>query len=35
MHRRLFTALVLLLSLAGLAFAQSAAPQAGFDVKAR
>lgn len=35
MHRRLFTALVLFLSLAGLAFAQSAAPQAGFDVKAR
>ncbi|MEW9615364.1 D-alanyl-D-alanine carboxypeptidase family protein [Shinella sp. S4-D37] len=35
MHRRLFTVLVLLVSFAGLAFAQSAAPQAGFDVKAR
>lgn len=35
MHRRLFAALVLLLSVASLAFAQSAAPQAGFDVKAK
>lgn len=35
MHRRLFAALILLLSVASLAFAQSAAPQAGFDVKAK
>jgi D-alanyl-D-alanine carboxypeptidase (penicillin-binding protein 5/6) len=35
MHRRLFAALVLLLPLLSLAHAQSAAPQAGFDVKAK
>ena len=35
MHRRLFACLILFLFLPGLALAQSAAPQAGFDVKAR
>ena len=35
MHRSLFPALVFLLSFTCLAFAQSAAPQAGFDVKAK
>ena len=35
MHRRLFAALVFVLPLVGLAYAQTAAPQAGFDVKAK
>ena len=35
MHRRLFAVLIFLLSVTSPAFAQSAAPQAGFDVKAR
>lgn len=35
MHRRLFAVILLLLFLAGLAHAQTAAPQAGFDVKAK
>lgn len=35
MHRRLFTVLITLLSVASVAHAQSAAPQAGFDVKAK
>lgn len=35
MHRRLFAALVFFLSLISVAHAQSAAPQAGFDVKAK
>lgn len=35
MHRRLFAFLILLLTVSGVAHAQSAAPQAGFDVKAK
>ncbi|MGQ3292320.1 MAG: D-alanyl-D-alanine carboxypeptidase family protein, partial [Shinella sp.] len=35
MHRRLFAALIVLLSFSSIAHAQSAAPQAGFDVKAK
>ena len=35
MHRRLFACLILFLFLPGLALAQSATPQAGFDVKAK
>lgn len=35
MHRRLFAALIVLLCLSSIAHAQSAAPQAGFDVKAK
>ena len=35
MHRSLFPALVFLLSFLSLVHAQSAAPQAGFDVKAK
>ena len=34
MHRRLFVVLVFFLYLISVAHAQSAAPQAGFDVKA-
>lgn len=35
MHRRLFAFLIVLLTVSGVAHAQSAAPQAGFDVKAK
>jgi serine-type D-Ala-D-Ala carboxypeptidase (penicillin-binding protein 5/6) len=35
MHRRLFAFLIVLLTASGVAHAQSAAPQAGFDVKAK
>jgi serine-type D-Ala-D-Ala carboxypeptidase (penicillin-binding protein 5/6) len=35
MHRRLFAVFIFLLTLASVAHAQSAAPQAGFDVKAK
>lgn len=35
MHRRLFAFLIFLLIVSGVAHAQSAAPQAGFDVKAK
>jgi D-alanyl-D-alanine carboxypeptidase (penicillin-binding protein 5/6) len=35
MHRRLFAVFIFLLALASVAHAQSAAPQAGFDVKAK